>query len=564
MSSEVIVGIDLGTTNSAVGVVESGFPILLADEEGRRLLPSAVWYGKEEEVEVGWTAKRRLALGGVVTSIKRLMGQEARAEEVSAEILKKLKRIAEHRLEQPISKAVITVPAYFNEAQRGATKRAGELAGLEVVRLLSEPTAAALAYGLGKMGELQRVAVYDLGGGTFDVSILEMREGQFEVQSTAGDTRLGGDDFDRLLASMVLGDDWEKGRDSLESARVMEEAERVKVTLSEQETATFRLPFLASGPVEKEISRREFEAGLTDFLKKTEACCRRAMADAGLEPAGIDAVVLAGGSTRVPAVREKVEAIFQRKVEEGVDPDESVGLGAAIQAGIISGAVREVVLLDVTPLSLGIETVGGLMNVIIPRNTTIPCKAGEMFTNAAAGQRSMRLRVLQGERELAGDNWELGAVEVPFEAEGKGQARVGVQFSLDANGMLEVLARDTKTGVDTVLTIETAAVDVTDERVEQMVSESVEHAFADMRARVFTEAKLKAEELLNSLEPALALAGEDLEEGELSAIRAAEARVRKEIEGGASNGPLLKAAVEELDQASERLAALVVEKAMGL
>lgn len=528
------------------------------------MLPSAVWYGKEEEVEVGWTAKRRLALGGVVTSIKRLMGQEARAEEVSAEILKKLKRIAEHRLEQPISKAVITVPAYFNEAQRGATKRAGELAGLEVVRLLSEPTAAALAYGLGKMGELQRVAVYDLGGGTFDVSILEMREGQFEVQSTAGDTRLGGDDFDRLLASMVLGDDWEKGRDSLESARVMEEAERVKVTLSEQETATFRLPFLASGPVEKEISRREFEAGLTDFLKKTEACCRRAMADAGLEPAGIDAVVLAGGSTRVPAVREKVEAIFQRKVEEGVDPDESVGLGAAIQAGIISGAVREVVLLDVTPLSLGIETVGGLMNVIIPRNTTIPCKAGEMFTNAAAGQRSMRLRVLQGERELAGDNWELGAVEVPFEAEGKGQARVGVQFSLDANGMLEVLARDTKTGVDTVLTIETAAVDVTDERVEQMVSESVEHAFADMRARVFTEAKLKAEELLNSLEPALALAGEDLEEGELSAIRAAEARVRKEIEGGASNGPLLKAAVEELDQASERLAALVVEKAMGL
>ncbi|MGJ8723533.1 MAG: Hsp70 family protein [Roseibacillus sp.] len=565
MSEELIVGIDLGTTNSAVGVVESGFPILLADKEGRRLTPSAVWFGGDAEVEVGTPALRRRGLGGVVTSVKRLMGTgekvaERTPEEVSSEILKALKTVAEERLGKEVRKAVITVPAYFNEGQRGATQRAGELAGLEVVRLLSEPTAAALAYGLDKLGEDRRVVVYDLGGGTFDVSILELRSGQFEVLATAGDTRLGGDDLDEAIlgaAGVVLSELTEGER-----GRVLQEAERVKFALSEGEEAVFRVPFLGGEGIERPISREEFEDLIEPLLKRTEACCRRAMADADLKPEEIEAVVLAGGSTRVPAVRRRVEAIFGREVVEGVDPDETVGLGAAIQAGIISGAVREVVLLDVTPLSLGIETVGGLMNVLIPRNTTIPCKAGEMFTNAVAGQSSMKIRVLQGERELAKDNWELGVVEVPFEASSKGQARVGVQFSLDASGLLEILTRDTASGQDTILTIESAAVDVADAQVEQMVSESVDHAFADMSARVFVEAKLKAEELLGALGPALAEVGEVLSEEDLAAVREAEEKVRAELSSPKQSGALLKAAVENLDDATEQLAALVVERAM--
>ena len=568
MSEEVILGIDLGTTNSAVGVVDSGFPILLADEDGDRLTPSAVWY-EGGEVEVGRRALRRRGMGGVITSVKRLMGSSQSVagkspEEVSAEILKKLKRIAEERLSAPISKAVITVPAYFNEAQRGATKRAGELAGLEVVRLVSEPTAAALSYGLGKLDEAKKVAVFDLGGGTFDVSLLEMRAGQFEVLATAGDTRLGGDDFDRILADMAGVTNSQQLSEG-DYGRIMQEAERVKFSLSESEESVFRVPFLEGASVsgvEKLIKREDFEKRLEPFLSKTESYCRRAMADAGLQPEEVEVVVLAGGSTRVPAVQRKVEEIFGREVVSGVDPDESVGLGAAIQAGIISGAVREVVLLDVTPLSLGIETVGGLMNVLIPRNTTIPCKAGEMFTNAVIGQKAMKVRVMQGERELARDNWELGSVEVPFVAAGKGQARVGVQFSLDANGLLEVLARDTETGKDTILKIESAAVDVADETVEQMVSESVEHAFADMSARVFTEARLKAEELLAAIGPALTEVGSVLDESELVEVKQAEAAVREQLDGEEENGAQLKAAVEHLDQATERLATLVVEKAM--
>lgn len=565
MSEELIVGIDLGTTNSAIGVVESGFPILLADGEGSRLTPSAVWFGKEDEVEVGTAARRRRGLGGVVTSVKRLMGTGEKAaerspEEVSSEILKALKAIAEERLGKVVRKAVITVPAYFNEGQRGATQRAGELAGLEVVRLLSEPTAAALAYGLDKLGEDKRVVVYDLGGGTFDISLLELRSGQFEVLATAGDTRLGGDDFDEAILNAV-GVELATLSDG-DRGRVLEEAERVKFALSEAESAVFRVPFLKGVGVEASLSRKDLEGAIEPFLKRTEACCRRAMSDAGLTPDDIEAVVLAGGSTRVPAVRLRVEAIFGQEVVAGVDPDETVGLGAAIQAGIISGAVREVVLLDVTPLSLGIETVGGLMNVLISRNTTIPCKAGEMFTNAVAGQSSMKIRVLQGERELAKDNWELGMVEVPFEAAAKGQARVGVQFSLDASGLLEILTRDTGSGKDTILTIESAAVDVADSQVEQMVSESVDHAFSDMSARVFVEAKLKAEELLGALGVALQEVGGVLSEEDLATVHQAEVAVRKELSSEAQSGALLKAAVEKLDDATEQLAALVVERAM--
>ncbi|MEM1082756.1 MAG: Hsp70 family protein [Verrucomicrobiota bacterium] len=596
--SEVIVGIDLGTTNSAVGVVESGFPILLANEEGKRITPSAVWYEEstsrraaastacpepgQPRIEVGAKALRRRALdaGRVVTSVKRLMGRRfgelqddrwemARAddggievlgrspEEVSTEILRELKRVAEWRLESKVTKAVITVPAYFNDGQRAATKRAGELAGLEVVRVLNEPTAAALAYGLDKLEEKSRVAVYDFGGGTFDLSILEMQDGVFQVLATRGDTRLGGDDLDTVLAEWIAECSGIEGLDH----RVMEEAERVKRGLSEKDEEVFRIPFLEDGgSAEQVVTREDFERLIQPLVRRTIDCCRAAMSDAGIGNSELDAVVMVGGSTRIPAVQKAVASCFEREPDLSQHPDEAIALGAAIQAGVLSGAMRKMVLLDVTPLSLGIETFGGLMNVLIPRNTTIPCKAGEMFTNAVAGQGSMRIRVLQGEREMARDNWQLGDFDVAFEPAAKGRARVGVQFRIDENGLLEVLARDVETGRDTVLEITAAAVDVEDEQVEAMVSESVEHAFDDMAERVFTEARIKAEELLPAVDAVLSQGEELVTEEEVASIRAAAAEVRELLESGDANR--LKTAVQKLDRETEGVAARMVEKAM--
>lgn len=578
--SDVIVGIDLGTTHSAVGVVESGFPILLANEEGRRIMPSAVWYGPDGEVEVGEKALRRRGVDPVITSVKRLMGRRfgevedfavamerdetggitvcgRTPEEVSAAVLGELKRVAEWRLERPVEKAVITVPAYFNDGQRAATKRAGELAGLEVVRILNEPTAASMAYGLDKLGERTRVAVYDFGGGTFDLSILEMQDGVFQVRSTCGDTRLGGDDLDRAIWAWVRE---KAGVDGEPDARALVEAERVKRALSEGEREVFRLPFSRAGNIEEEITRADFEALAEPVIARTLECCRRALSDAELEAADLDGVVLVGGSTRIPRVRERVGEFFGRTPDVTQHPDEAIALGAALQGGVLSGAVGKMVLLDVTPLSLGVETFGGLMNVIIPRNTTIPCKAGEMFTNAVANQRAMRLRVLQGEREMARDNWPLGDFEVGFEPAPKGRARVGVQFRIDENGILEVLARDTATGRDTVLEIKSAAVDVEDERVERMVSESVEHAFDDMAERVFTEARLKAEELLKAVESVRAQGGDLVSAEESAEIDRLADEVRAAMEAGDANR--LKAAVQELDHATEGVAARLVEAAM--
>lgn len=583
--SEIILGIDLGTTNSAVGVVDSGFPILLANEEGRRITPSAVWIGKNGEMETGEKALRRRSLepDRVVTSIKRLMGRRMTEvdepfslpmasdgdgmprilglspEAISAEILREMKRIAEWRMETRISKAVITVPAFFHDAQRSATKRAGELAGLEVVRILNEPTAAALSYGLDRLGEQSRVAVYDLGGGTFDLSILEMRDGVFQVIATHGDTQLGGDDLDSLILRQI---EERAGIGTLAASlriRCMEEAERLKRALSEQDEAVFRLPFFDGlNSIEEKLTRAELDAIAAPWIAKTLRFCRKTLADATLTPKDLQAVLLVGGSTRMPAVRRAVAELFQREPDVSQHPDEAIALGATIQGGVMSGALRQMVLLDVTPLSLGIETFGGLMNVLIPRNTTIPCRAGEMFTNAADGQVAMRLRVLQGEREMARDNWELGNFDVPFSPAPKGQARMGVQFKIDENGILEVLARDVSSGTDTVVKLGNAAVNVDDEAIESMVSQSVEHAFADMAERIFTEARLKAEELLPAVEEALAqgLARED-ERGEMEAAAAA---VRSALAGGAANP--LKAAVQRLDHASEALAARLVEQAM--
>jgi len=583
--SEMILGIDLGTTNSAVGVVDSGFPILLANEMGQRITPSAVWIGSDGGVDVGENALRRRTLepGRVVTSIKRLMGRRMdeleenfpvpvtagtdglprvlgkAPEEISAAILREMKRIAEWRMGAEIHKAVITVPAYFHDAQRAATKRAGELAGLEVLRILNEPTAAALAYGLDKLGEKARVAVYDLGGGTFDFSILEMQDGVFQVLATHGDTRLGGDDLDALILRHVMEKAGGGEIDRAARVRLSAEAERVKLILSDETEAVFRVPFLdGTRSLEQSITREDLEKLAAPWIGKTLRLCRQAMADAVLKSSELDAVVIVGGSSRIPAVRRAVAELFGREPDISQHPDEAIALGATIQGGVLSGAMRQMVLLDVTPLSLGIETFGGLMNVLIPRNMTIPCRAGELFTNAADGQAAMRVRVLQGEREMAKDNWELGGFDVAFSPSPKGQARVGVEFKIDENGILEALARDVSTGIDTVVKIQSAAVNVDDAAVEAMVSESVEHAFSDMAERIFTEAKIKAEELLPAVEAVLTQGlAEDDERGE---IEAAAAAVRAAVESGAANP--LKAAVQRLDAATEALAARLVEQAM--
>ena len=574
MTSSPILGIDLGTTNSLVGVVDSGFPILLADEQGQRLTPSAVNFAADGNIIVGAAALRKRALEPrrTVTSVKRLIGRRGGEGdwqppyslrelgvspiEVSAEILKQLKAIAERALEQSVSRAVITVPAYFNDAQRNATKQAGELAGLTVERIVSEPTAAALAYGLDKLGERQKIAVYDLGGGTFDISVLEMREGVFQVLSTAGDTQLGGDDIDRALAESIAPS-------GIDSARFVEVAEAAKKRLSNEESTRIELPFYdGTNSLSVEMTRVEFEKLIRPLVERTRAHCLRALSDAGVKPEELDAVILVGGSTRIPLVRRYVAEIFGREPDISQNPDEAVALGAVIQAGILSGSLKNVLLLDVTPLSLGIETFGGLMNTIIPRNTTIPCKAGEMFTNAVANQQDMLIRVLQGERELAKDNWELGRVIVPFPPGPKGSARVGVQFAIDANGILQVLARDTATNTDTVLEIQNTAVDVDDERVEQMIAESVEHAFEDMNERVWTEAKLKAEELLPAVDAALTQFGDAVSDEERSVIEAAAASVRALLHAAEHDAKALKSANSALDDATQELAVRLVERAM--
>jgi molecular chaperone DnaK len=585
--SGFILGIDLGTTNSLVGVVDSGFPILLADAAGERLTPSAVHVAADGTLTVGAAALRRRVLepARTITSVKRLIGHRAGEAgweppydlkalgltpvEVSAAILGHLKSVAESALEQEVTRAVITVPAFFNDSQRAATREAGERAGLTVERILSEPTAAALAYGLDKLEGRRRIAVYDLGGGTFDVSVLELREGVFEVLATAGDTRLGGDDLDRALAEAIWkkaapegSPDWE----SLEMGkrvRLIEAAEGVKKALSTQAVAPVELPFfLEAWSLAVEVTRAELDALARPWVEATRKHCLRALSDAGLKPAELDEVVLVGGSTRMPLVRERVAEWFGREPCTSQHPDEAIALGAVIQGGVLSGSLRQVLLLDVTPLSLGIETFGGLMNVIIPRNSTLPCKAGELFTNAVSGQASMLIRVLQGERELAKDNWELGRVEVPFTPGPKGSARVGVQFALNVDGLLEVLTRDTVTGVDTVLAIQRTAVDVNDEAVEKMIAESVEFALEDMSERQWTEAALKGRELIEAVKAALDQLGEAISTEESAALSALAEAVERELQATTHQVAALKAANQALDDATQELAVRLIEQAM--
>ncbi|MGA2176886.1 MAG: Hsp70 family protein [Verrucomicrobiota bacterium] len=623
-----IVGIDLGTTNSLVAAVDSGLPYVIADSDGQRLTPSVVHYPADHAPPlVGRNAQRLRVVqpAATVYSIKRFMGRRgadisgeemlvtyavkgegagpARVEihgrsftpeEISAEILKKLRRDAEAALGEAITRAVITVPAYFNDAQRNATKKAGELAGFTVERIVNEPTAAALAYGLDRLKEKSKIAVYDLGGGTFDLSILELTGGVFQVLSTHGDTRLGGDDLDKRLVDFIVDKIKAAGgpdpaADLSLLARLRETAEQAKIRLSTDETAEIALPFLAPDfHFHYALRRAELEALTRDLIQRTRPHCLRSLADAKLEARDLDQVILVGGQTRMPLVRRTVAEIFGcaefdeargglrlgaayhkpsgPQLNTSQNPDEAVALGAAIQAEILSGGFKNILLLDVTPLSLGLETFGGLMNVLIPRNSTIPIKAGEMFTTAVDYQRDMLIHVLQGERERAGDNWSLGRFTLEFEPAPRGVPRVGVQFEIDASGILHVLARDTRTGKQKIVEMK-SAVDVSDAAVQQMVEESVEHAFDDLRARQWIEARLRAQETLAAARKGLTQCVGDLDAAYTATVAAAMRAVEETLAGEnpetkTGDAGRLKTALGALDEATKPLAEMLMDRAM--
>lgn len=562
-----IIGIDLGTTNSCVAVMEGGEPVVIPNPEGNRTTPSVVAFSKTAERLVGQVAKRQAVTNPerTVMSIKRDMGSNKKVkiddkdytpQEISAMVLQKLKSDAEAYLGETVSQAVITVPAYFSDAQRQATKDAGKIAGLEVLRIINEPTAAALAYGLDKESD-QKILVFDLGGGTFDVSILEIGDGVFEVLATSGNNLLGGDDFDQRVIDWIATEfKKEHGidlrTDKMAAQRLKEAAEKAKIELSGVATTNINLPFItadASGPkhLDMTLTRAKFDELTADLVEKTMVPARRALSDAELSPSDIDKVLLVGGSTRIPAVQEAVKKFLGKEPFKGINPDECVAIGAAIQAGVLSGEVKDLLLLDVTPLSLGIETLGGVFTRLIERNTTIPTKKSQVFSTAADGQTSVDIRVFQGEREMAANNKLLGNFQLSGIAPApRGIPQIEVTFDIDANGIVHVSAKDLGTGNEQKITI-TASSNLSDADIDKAVKEAEQFAEEDRKRKESIEAKNQADSLIYQTEKSLKDLGDKIDAADKSSIEAELNNLKEVVKG--DDVEAIKAATEKLSQA---------------
>ena len=595
-----IIGIDLGTTNSVVAVMEGGEPVVITNPEGSRLTPSVVAFTKTGERPVGQVAKRQAVTNpeNTIFSIKRFMGRrfdevseemkmvpytvtaagnDVRVKaldkqyappEISAMILQKLKNAAEEYLGTPVTQAVITVPAYFNDAQRQATKEAGKIAGLEVMRIVNEPTAAALAYGLDKKKD-ETIAVYDFGGGTFDISILEVGEGVVEVKATNGDTHLGGDNLDQRIIEWIIAefrksDGIDLSKDRMALQRLRESAEKAKMELSTVMETDINLPFITadqSGPkhLQMRLTRAKFEQLVDDLLSRTVGPTRQALSDAGVEPKQIDEVVLVGGSTRIPRVQQIVKDLFGKEPHKGVNPDEVVAIGAGIQAGVLAGEVKDLLLLDVTPLSLGIETLGGVMTTLIPRNTTIPTRKSETFSTAADSQTSVEVHVLQGERQLARDNRTLGRFHLDgIPSAPRGVPQIEVTFDIDANGIVNALAKDKATGKEQKITI-TASSGLSKDEVERMMKDAESHAEDDRKRREEIETRNRADQAVYGAEKTMRDMGDKLGASDKAALESAITELKNAV--SSNDTAAMNRAMEQLTQAQHKAAEALYKQA---